>query len=339
MKNNFIKISKISLVLVYLVILAGSLVRMTGSGMGCPDWPKCFGLLIPPTEIGQIEWFPNKSFTKGIVLKKNNELIIAKKDFSSKEKFNFSNWNKYTKHDYSDFNPSKTWIEFLNRLIGAIAGLATVLMLIFSIKFWRENKIIVLSSLLIVLGMGFQAWLGKIVVDSNLAPFKITTHMLMAFIIIALLIYSIYISNNKTKNSLNDVVVKNLILGSLLLSVIQVVIGTQVREFIDLQNELSGPENKNKWLALPDFYFYFHRSFSILILAINAYLYYITVKRKYSTGLIKKICIVIMLEIIVGIIMYYGSFPLMSQPIHLFLATILFGYQFYWFLHFTKIRK
>tara|TARA_B110000285_G_C15142123_1_gene631556 strand:- start:3574 stop:4593 length:1020 start_codon:yes stop_codon:yes gene_type:complete len=339
MKNNFIKISKISLVLVYLVILAGSLVRMTGSGMGCPDWPKCFGLLIPPTEIGQIEWFPNKSFTKGIVLKKNNELIIAKKDFSSKEKFNFSNWNKYTKHDYSDFNPSKTWIEFLNRLIGAIAGLATVLMLIFSIKFWRENKIIVLSSLIIVLGMGFQAWLGKIVVDSNLAPFKITTHMLMAFIIIALLIYSIYISNNKTKNSLNDVVVKNLILGSLLLSVIQVVIGTQVREFIDLQNELSGPENKNKWLALPDFYFYFHRSFSILILAINAYLYYITVKRKYNTGLIKKICIVIMLEIIVGIIMYYGSFPLMSQPIHLFLATILFGYQFYWFLHFTKIRK
>jgi cytochrome c oxidase assembly protein subunit 15 len=339
MKNNFIKISKISLVLVYLVILAGSLVRMTGSGMGCPDWPKCFGLLIPPTEIGQIEWFPNKSFTKGIVLKKNNELIIAKKDFSSKEKFNFSNWNKYTKHDYSDFNPSKTWIEFLNRLIGAIAGLATVLMLIFSIKFWRENKIIVLSSLLIVLGMGFQAWLGKIVVDSNLAPFKITTHMLMAFIIIALIIYSIYISNKKSKHNLNDIFVRNLILGSLLLSVTQVVIGTQVREFIDLQNEFFGPKNKNKWLALPDFYFYFHRSFSLLILAINSYLYYITVKRKYNTDLINKICIVIVLEIIVGIVMYYGSFPVFSQPIHLFLATILFGYQFYWFLHFTKIRK
>ena len=206
--NNFIKISKISLVLVYLVILAGSLVRMTGSGMGCPDWPKCFGLLIPPTEIGQIEWSPNKSFIKGIVLKKNNELIIAKKDFSSKEKFNISNWEKYTKHDYSDFNPAKTWIEFLNRLIGAIAGLATLFMLIFSIKFWRENKIIVLSSLLIVLGMGFQAWLGKTVVDSNLAPFKITTHMLMAFIIIALLIYCIYISNKKSENISNDLVVK-----------------------------------------------------------------------------------------------------------------------------------
>ena len=168
MRNNIIKISKISLVLDYLVILAGALVRMTGSVMGCPDWPKCFGLFIPPTEISQIEWSPNKSFIKGIVLKKNNELIIAKKDFISKEKFNISNWEKYTKHDYSDFNPAKTWIEFLNRLIGAIAGLATVLMLIFSIKFWRDNKIIVLSSLLIVLGMGFQAWLGKIVVDLSL---------------------------------------------------------------------------------------------------------------------------------------------------------------------------
>ena len=339
MKNNFIKISKISLVLVYLVILAGSLVRMTGSGMGCPDWPKCFGLLIPPTEIGQIEWSPNKSFIKGIVLKKNNELIIAKKDFSSKKKFNISNWEKYTKHDYSDFNPTKTWIEFLNRLIGAVAGLATVLMFVFSIKFYRENKIIVLSSLLIVLGMGFQAWLGKIVVDSNLAPFKITIHMLMAFIIIALLIYCIYISNKKSENISNDLVVKYFILGSFLLSIIQVIIGTQVREFIDLQYDLFGPENKNKWLALPDFYFYFHRSFSLLILAINALLYYITIKRKYNTVLINKICIVIMFEIIVGVVMYYGSFPILSQPIHLFLATILFGYQFYWFLHFTKIKQ
>ena len=39
--------------------------------------------------------------------------------------------------------------------------------------------------------MGFQAWLGKLVVDSNLAPYKISTHMLMAMVIVCLLIYII----------------------------------------------------------------------------------------------------------------------------------------------------
>jgi cytochrome c oxidase assembly protein subunit 15 len=34
--------------------------------------------------------------------------------------------------------------------------------------------------------MGFQAWLGKTVVDSVLNPFKITTHMLAALLIVAL---------------------------------------------------------------------------------------------------------------------------------------------------------
>ena len=333
--NRFIKISKISLILVYLVILAGSLVRMTGSGMGCPDWPKCFGLLIPPTNEKQVEWNKNQQYNKGIILRYNGELIVAKDDFVSKNEFNYTNWHPYTKHDYSEFNATKTWIEFLNRLIGAIAGLSTLLMLVFSLKFWKKNKIYFLVSLLIVLGMGFQAWLGKLVVDSNLAPYKITVHMLMALVIVALIIYLIFISNNI--KILKNTSLKYLIFLSLILTLVQVFTGTQVREFVDIQYELS--VNKELWLENPDFNFYFHRTFSLLVFAINLTILYLTFKWKYPLNTILWISFIIFLEIVLGIIMYYGDFPIFSQPLHLFLATILFGFQFYWSLFFIIKHK
>ena len=337
MKKRFIKISKISLILVILVILAGSLVRMTGSGMGCPDWPKCFGYLIPPTNISEIEWSPNKSYKKGIILRNNGKLIVSKSDFTSSNQINFSNWKNYTKHNYSDFDATKTWIEFINRLLGAIAGLATLIMFVFSFSYWNKKNILILNSLLIIIGMGFQAWLGKLVVDSNLAPYKITVHMLMALVIISLIIYSIF----KTQKNLNDEIirdsfVKNLVSFTVLISLIQIVIGTQVREFIDLQYEIYGPNNKDKWLNAPNFYFYFHRTFSILILLLNFGLYYLIKLRNYSSIIIRKISFIIFLEIVVGIVMYYIDFPFLSQPIHLLLATILFSYQYYWMLHFKR---
>ncbi len=310
---------------------------MTGSGMGCPDWPKCFGLLIPPTNEKQVEWNKNQQYSKGIILRYNGELIVAKDDFVSKNEFNYTNWHPYTKHDYSEFNATKTWIEFLNRLIGAIAGLSTLLMLVFSLKFWKKNKIYSLVSLLIVLGMGFQAWLGKLVVDSNLAPYKITVHMLMALVILALIIYLIFISNNNIK-ILKNTSLKYLIFLSLFVTLVQVFTGTQVREFVDIQYELS--VNKELWLKNPDFNFYFHRTFSLLVFAINLTILYLTFKWKYPLNTIFWISFIIFLEILLGIIMYYGDFPIFSQPLHLFLATILFGFQFYWSLFFiTKFKN
>ena len=337
MKKIFIKISKISLILVLLVILAGSFVRMTGSGMGCPDWPKCFGHLIPPTSISQIEWSPKKTYNKGVILKHDGKLIVSKKKFVSKNKINLYNWENYTKHNYSDFDATKTWIEFINRLLGVIAGLATLIMFFISLTYWNKKNILIFNSFLIIVGMGFQAWLGKLVVDSNLAPYKITVHMLMALVIISLIIYSIFkAKNHKESKIIKDTFVKNLILFSVFVSLFQIIIGTQVREFIDLQYEIYGPNKKNQWLNAPNFYFYFHRSFSILIVLLNFSLYYLIKSKNYSSILIKKIGIVILLEILVGIIMFYLDFPFLSQPIHLLLATILFSYQFYWVLHYKK---
>ena len=337
MKKIFIKVSKISLILVLLVILAGSFVRMTGSGMGCPDWPKCFGHLIPPTSISQIEWSPKKNYNKGVILKHDGKLIVSKKKFVSKNKINLSNWKDYTKHNYSDFDATKTWIEFINRLLGVIAGLATLIMFFISLTYWNKKNILIFNSFLIIAGMGFQAWLGKLVVDSNLAPYKITVHMLMALVIISLIIYSIFkAKNHKESKITKDTFIKNLILFSVFVSLFQIIIGTQVREFIDLQYEIYGPNKKNQWLNVPNFYFYFHRSFSILIILLNLSLYYLIKSKNYSSTLIKKIGIIIILEILVGIIMFYLDFPFLSQPIHLLLATILFSYQFYWVLHYKK---
>tara|TARA_B100000780_G_scaffold94599_1_gene65851 strand:- start:3679 stop:4701 length:1023 start_codon:yes stop_codon:yes gene_type:complete len=337
MKKYFISISKASLFLVLLVILAGSLVRMTGSGMGCPDWPKCFGYLIPPTDVSEIEWSANKKYKKGIILRHEERLIESKKDFVSGKKINIYNWNNYTKHDYSDFDATKTWIEFINRLIGVIAGIATLIMLIFSFSFYNKKNILILNSFLIIFGMGFQAWLGKLVVESNLSPYKITIHMLMALVIISLIIYSIFIAKKEMKNkTINDSLIRNLVIFAVIISLFQIIIGTQVREFIDLQYDLIGPNNKDKWLEAPNFYFYFHRTFSILIFLLNYGLYFLITKRNYNSNLIKKIGFVIFLEILVGIIMFYVNFPVLSQPIHLLLATILFSYQFYLMLHYKK---
>ncbi|CAN0601661.1 unnamed protein product, partial [Ectocarpus sp. 12 AP-2014] len=120
MDITFRKIAKISLVLVYLVIVAGAVVRMTGSGMGCPDWPKCFGYYIPPTDATEIKWQADRTFEKGQVIIWNETLQVSKETFTTTNSFNEENWEMYTKHDYAEFNPWHTWIEYINRLFGAL---------------------------------------------------------------------------------------------------------------------------------------------------------------------------------------------------------------------------
>ena len=72
-----------------------------------------------------------------------------------------------------------------------IAGFSTLIMFFLSTYEFKRNKKLTFLSGLVILSMGFQAWLGKLVVDSNLSPYKISTHMLMAIVIVCLLIYII----------------------------------------------------------------------------------------------------------------------------------------------------
>ena len=104
MKNRFPTIVKITLASLYLIFLAGSIVRMTGSGMGCPDWPKCFGYYIPPTSEEQITWQPNSTYQEGMIIIKDEVLFVAEQEVKTSSVFNEKNWEEYTKHEYATFN-------------------------------------------------------------------------------------------------------------------------------------------------------------------------------------------------------------------------------------------
>jgi len=319
----------ISLVLVYLVIIAGAVVRMTGSGMGCPDWPKCFGYLIPPTEESELLFKPEHDYFKGQVIINEASLQVSKTDFTSAASFNAANWELYTKHDYAIFNPWHTWIEYINRLAGALAGIAVLIMAILSLKYWKKSKRIVLLSFLAVFMMGFQGWLGATVVYSVLAPARITLHMIVALLIVLLLIYLRYLVREEKVRFKFDPTFKWGMIAALVLSLIQIVLGTQVRQHVDEQIDIVGYSAKSIWLQHPELTFYIHRSFSVLVFVLNLYLFYRNKSKMLGHKLMTWIIALLALEIITGILMYYFDFPVLSQPAHLVIASVLFGLQSY----------
>ena len=339
MKKRFNFWTKTSILIVYLVIATGGVVRMTGSGMGCPDWPKCFGYYIPPMNVAELTWVSEKIFEKGQMIIYNDELKMSNKDFISGSDFNPKNWQDYTKHDYSVFNPLHTWVEFINRLIGVVCGISVLILGFYSIQFYKNKPIITLLSLLTIIAVGFQAWLGKIVVDSNLSPYSITIHMLMALLIISILIFIHFQNGNYKKICVKNVALQNIVLLSLIFTIIQIVIGTQVREFIDEQIIVIGETKKNLWLLVLPSIFLTHRSFSLLILTVNFFVIYLSRKINLNSKIIFWIIGIIAIEIILGVAMYYLHFPFSSQPLHLLLAAILFGVQFFFYVSIRNINK
>ena len=337
MKKYFSKTAKIALVLVYLVIFAGAFVRLTGSGMGCPDWPKCFGYYIPPTEKQELLFTAVKEYNKGQVIIKDETLLVARKDFVAQSKFNTPDWEKYAKHDYAIFNPLHTWVEYINRLLGALAGVFCLLTFIFSFSYWKERRKLIFIAFFICLLMGFQAWLGKTVVDSELSPIKITTHMLVALLIISFQLYLIHQAQKNKSIILFDATFTKILYLTIVLTIIQVLLGTNVREHVDEISETGAP--KIFWLQNPSLSFYIHRSFSIIVLLANFYLFFRNRKLQLHCKKINWIVFLIFIEILSGIMMYYLDFPFGTQTIHIVLATLLFGVQFYVILENSRKKR
>ena len=123
---------------------------------------------------------------------------------------------------------------------------------------------------------------------------------------------------------------------AIIIMLIQISLGISVREFIDNQIDILGFEKKYFWLNKPELNFYIHRTFSLLVFLSNFYLFFLAKKSKIDLKFIKMINFLILIEIIIGASMYYFSFPILTQPIHLLISIFILSLQFYWLL---KLRK
>ncbi len=304
METIFRKFGVVTIVSVYLLILAGGIVRSTGSGMGCPDWPKCFGMWVPPTDISQ--------------LPENYKEIF-----------------KVQGKEIADFDAFKTWVEYINRLLGALIGVFIFLTFLFSLTYLKKDTLLTVLSFFLVILVGFQGWLGSLVVSSDLAPYMITAHMLVAIVIVCLLIYIVsrsYQGYVTDTNISNRRIMNSVLLLCLGLSVLQIVLGTQVREGIDHAAKLLGEASRSQWIEQSGLIFYVHRSFSLVVLGANIYFVYLLKKTGEESGLFhwgNYIIGLFGLEILSGIVMAYFAIPPVMQPIHLLLANIVLGIQFY----------
>ena len=135
----------------YFLILVGGLVRASGAGLGCPDWPRCFGSWIPPASAAELP----------------------------------------PQFDRSLFNPTLMWTEYLNRLLGVTVGFLILATVVSGWRHHRREPRIFWTTVVALLLTGFQGWLGGRVVANELAPWIVTIHMIVALVIVQLLLYAV----------------------------------------------------------------------------------------------------------------------------------------------------
>lgn len=313
-RTRFLWMAVITVATIYSLILVGGIVRATGSGMGCPDWPTCFGRWVPPTSEAQ--------------LPADYQQIYADRGYAD-----------------TTFNVRKTWTEYLNRLLGVVTGFTILLTLLFSISYRRVNKPVFLLALAGFILVCVQGWLGSRVVASNLNPGMITIHMLLAQVIVAIVIASIL---RAERYSLSKINLSKLPAGfwmlffiAIALGLLQLVVGTQVREAVDIIAKKSDYINRHLWLDNLPLVLEWHKYGAIPLVLLNLWVA-VQLHTHTDSRFLKVLSIVLAAlllgTVVMGLSMDKLNLPIFAQPLHLWLASLIFGTQFsIWLtLHYAK---
>jgi cytochrome c oxidase assembly protein subunit 15 len=297
----------LSVIVTYFLIFVGGLVRVSGAGLGCPDWPKCFGRWIPPTNINQLpaEFAP--------------------------ETFNFT----------------LAWIEYINRLVGVLVGFAILVTAILAIVYYRKHLSVLIPSMLAAILVAYQGWQGSQVVASELEPIIVSVHMVLAFVIISLLIYaafnSFYISGAVEEKADYPAKSSALIAGLWGVTILQVLLGTQVRGAIEHAIRDYPLLFGSELLAKVGFIDELHMGLGI-VLAIGLIVFSWSVLKTNGISQTVRlttwsVILIAALQIILGHILLFIGLPEIVQLLHLWLSSLLIGALLVLFVSIRQSRR
>jgi heme a synthase len=277
-------------ILTFLVIIAGGIVRTTQSGMGCPDWPRCFGKWIPPTNVSE--------------LPADFEKYLSKQDI-----------------DHT-FNAYHTWIEYVNRLLGVLLGVFAIIQTWMLFRYKRTWRKPFRLSLLFLSTVILTGLFGAIVVKLNLAHVSISIHLLFAILLVQVQLALLIAVNAGFKKVAVSPQFKKMLWIFLVLLFFQSVLGTMVRMYIDDVSRALNYQQRETWLAESPFAFIIHRGFSWVVLVAGFSLAWVGRNNIQLRNKLFMLAAILLLNMTTGIILYYSDMPAIAQPLHLLLAAI-----------------
>ena len=328
--NLFQKFASAALISVLVLMFVGAIVRVTGAGLGCPDWPTCWGCLIPPTSVEQVDL----------------EKIDFEKFRRKAERLGRDPATITPESILESFNPRHVWTEFINRMFSLPVGLFSLLTMVAAFGRPKGQRIVWWTALISLILVLVNAVMGAMVVYSGIKPGILTTHMALAMLLIIFQVFTVWRGTNQP-HSLNAdrsglVRIRLWVLGLLALVVAEGIIGTQIREMTDEMAKSHQGEAREEWIGeLEESSLYlFHRSFSWAILVVTLVAYWVTRKEtRGAPGCAAKVVLaMVLVQMVLGVIMAQVQIYAAVQVLHVGLAAVLLAAIVFWLCHTWRLR-